>query len=249
LRILGAQVEVLPSVPSEDPRFFIKVAKTMAEEMGAFFVNQFYNIHNFLAHYETTASEIWEQTEGVIDAIVLSAGTGGTIAGCSNFLKEKNPNILCYLIDSPGSGVKYSLNNGELEMHKKSKEEKQNEQSTVLEGVGSSEIYLPLSKARLDGVFLGDDQLAIEMSHFLLNNEGIFVGPSAGLNVLGAVWMAKKLGPNHTIVTILTDGGRSYCSKTFDQDWLSEHRFQVQGMNASQILETYTYNRQTCGLH
>lgn len=162
------------------------MAEQRAKEFGAFLPNQFQSVPNFESHYQTTGPEIWEQTNGKVDAIVMASGTGGTLGGCSVFLKEKNPKIVSYLMDPPGSGVKWVPKDGGnnsltrsclvLVPELKTKEEKEKEGSSTMEGIGSSDVYLPLAKAQIDGVYQGDDQLGIEMTHFLLKHEGLFLG-------------------------------------------------------------------------
>eukprot|EP01126_Amoeba_proteus_P030336 TRINITY_DN30013_c0_g1_i3.p1 TRINITY_DN30013_c0_g1~~TRINITY_DN30013_c0_g1_i3.p1 ORF type:complete len:363 (-),score=90.48 TRINITY_DN30013_c0_g1_i3:663-1751(-) len=224
LRMLGAMVEVVPMVPSDHENFFWNVAQRRAKELNGLFTNQFDNPHNMQAHYETTGPEIWEQTYGTIDALVMGCGTGGTIGGCSKFLREKNPKIKVFLSDSQNSALKFSLNEEKNEIRitaKSPEEKKQTSKDSVIEGVGSGRVYFALEQLDLDGVLLVPDQIAVEMSHFLMKNEGFFVGGSSGLNVVGALWLAKHLGPGHTIVTVLTDTGHNYRNNSiFSSEWL-----------------------------
>ncbi len=206
MKDFGAEVTVVPAVPYTDPNHFMHLARKLAESTpGAFFTNQFDNSANALAHYHTTGPEVARQVGGVdkIDALCVMAGTGGTISGLTNYFKERNAKFKSYLIDCHGSGyANYVLSN----------EFKSDGLSTVLEGVGISRktANFELVKPLVDGVFWGSDREAIEMCYYLLKHEGLFVGPSAAMNVVGAVKLAKKLGPGHTILTVLCDGGDRY---------------------------------------
>jgi len=240
LQLLGATVETVPSVSIDDPKHFSKVAEQRAKEIeGGFFSNQFYNPHNLRAHYETTGPEFWNQTNGKLDAVIMATGTGGTIGGVSHFLKEKNKDILCYMIESLGTGVKFTVKDNIIVMDVKGQEEKDKEGGSSLEGIGSSKVYYPLSQAILDGVLRADDRIAIEMAHYLLKEEGLFLGGSAALNVVGAVWLACILGPGHTIATVLCDGGANYKSKMWNEQWLKDNNMTVQRTKASDFIASF----------
>jgi len=241
LKTLGATVEVVPSVPIDNPNHFSKVAQRRAEEIGAFFTNQFDNPHNEQAHYETTGPEIWSQTGGEIDVFVTAMGTGGTCSGVSRYLKEKTDKVKCYVIDPPGVGIKYSVEDSGIAVAAKTPEEKVGSASSILEGIGSGRVYHALNNIKIDGVFAGDDQIAIEMVHYLLKHEGLFVGGSSGLNVTGALWAAKQLGPGHTIVTILCDTGHNYKRDSiYSADWLATKNIQLTRTTVAEFLEAYT---------
>ncbi len=213
LRTLGAEVELTPPVPFANPQNYYHVAKQRAEELSnSFWANQFENTANADAHYSTTAPEIWRQTGGEIDGIVMSAGTGGTIGGVTQYLKEKNPQIATYLIDPTGSGLYSFVTTGQFKA----------EGSSITEGIGINRETANFHRSRLDGAFRGTDQEVIEMAQYLLKREGLFVGSSAALNVVGAMRLAQKLGKNKTIVTILCDGGSRYQSRMFNDRWLAE---------------------------
>ncbi|MEE3716221.1 cysteine synthase A [Tumidithrix elongata RA019] len=213
LRTLGAEVELTPPVPFADSRNYYHVARQRAEELeNAFWANQFENLANAESHYQTTAPEIWRQSGGAIDGVVMSSGTGGTIGGVTAYLKEQNPKIATYLIDPPGSGLYSFVTTGELKA----------EGNSITEGIGINRETANFRRAKLDGAFQGSDQEVIEMAHFLLKHDGLFIGSSAALNVVGAVRLARQLGAGHTIATILCDGGGRYQSRMFNAEWLAE---------------------------
>lgn len=213
LRTLGAEVELTPPVPFANPQNYYHVAKARAEAIpNAFWANQFENTANADAHYYTTAQEIWQQTNKEIDGIVMAAGTGGTIGGVTQYLKEQNSQIATYLIDPTGSGLYSFVTTGEFKA----------EGSSITEGIGINRETANFQRSKLDGAFRGTDQEVIEMAHYLLRQEGLFLGSSAALNVVGAMRLAQKLGTNKTIVTILCDGGGRYQSRMFNNSWLAE---------------------------
>lgn len=212
LRTLGAEVRPVPAVPYRDPNNYVKLSGRVAEEMeNAIWANQFDNLANRQAHYETTGPEIWEQTDGTIDAWVAATGTGGTYAGVSMFLKEKNPNIKCVLADPMGSALYHYFKSGELKI----------EGSSVTEGIGTSRITSNLEGAPVDDAICIDDHEVIRVIYQLLEKDGLFMGGSVGINVGAAVALAKQLGPGHTIVTVLCDGGARYQSRLYNREWLA----------------------------
>lgn len=212
LRTLGAEVRPVPAVPYKDPNNYVKLSGRIASEMeNAIWANQFDNLANRQAHYETTGPEIWEQTDGKIDAWVAATGTGGTYAGVSMFLKSKNPNIRCVLADPMGSSLYSYFKTGELK----------SEGSSVTEGIGTSRVTANLEGAPVDDAIQVDDSEALRIIYQLLHQDGLFMGGSVGINVGAAVALAKKLGPGHTIVTVLCDGGARYQSRLFSQEWLA----------------------------
>jgi cysteine synthase len=218
LRTLGAEVRPVPAVPYRDPNNYVKLSGRIAEEMeNAIWANQFDNLANRRAHYETTGPEIWSQTDGKIDAWVAATGTGGTYAGVSMFLKEKNPNIRCVLADPMGSALYSYFKMGELK----------SEGSSVTEGIGTSRITANLEGAPVDDAIQIDDREALRVIYQLLNKEGLFMGGSVGINVGAAVALAKQLGPGHTIVTVLCDGGARYQSRLFNPEWLASKGLSV----------------------
>lgn len=213
LRTLGADVELVPPAPFKNEGNYYHVARRKAEATpGAFWANQFENPANADAHYRTTGPEIWRQTNGAIDGVVMAAGTGGTIGGVTSFLKEQRASIACFLIDPPGSGLYSYVTHGTIA----------SEGSSITEGIGIMRLTENFRRARLDGAFQGSDRQMVEMAHFLLRSDGLFVGSSAALNCVGAVKLARALGPGKTIVTMICDGGGRYQSRLFDEAWLAE---------------------------
>lgn len=213
LRTLGAEVELTNPAPFSSPENYYHVAQKRAEQIeNSFWANQFENIANSEAHYQTTAPEIWRQSGGELDGVVMSSGTGGTIGGVTAYLKEQNPKIATYLIDPTGSGLYSYLTTGEFKA----------EGNSITEGIGINRATANFNRAKLDGAFRGTDQQVIEMSQYLLKHDGLFVGSSAALNVVGAVKLARKLGKGHTIATILCDGGGRYQSRMYNPQWLAE---------------------------
>lgn len=190
---------------------------------GGFFADQFENLANFRAHYEGTGPEIWEQTEGKLHAFVAAAGTGGTVAGISQFLKEKNANIKCFLIDPPGSGLFNRVTRGVMYSKEEAEGKRlRNPFDTITEGIGINRLTQNFMLARLDGAFRGTDKEAVEMSRYLLKTDGIFLGSSSAMNCVGAVRAAQALGPGHTIVTILCDSGMRHLSRFYKAEYLSQ---------------------------
>ncbi|KAK7299934.1 hypothetical protein RJT34_10763 [Clitoria ternatea] len=190
---------------------------------GGYFADQFENLANFRAHYEGTGPEIWEQTNGSLDAFVAAAGTGGTVAGVSRFLQEKNPNIKCFLIDPPGSGLFNKVTRGVMYTKEEAEGRRlKNPFDTITEGIGINRITKNFGMAKLDGAFRGADREAVEMARFLLKNDGLFLGSSSAMNCIGAVRVAQAIGPGHTIVTILCDSGMRHLSKFYNAEYLSQ---------------------------
>ncbi|HEY9621165.1 MAG TPA: cysteine synthase A [Crinalium sp.] len=213
LRTLGAEVRTVPAVPYRDPNNYVKLSGRIAAEMeNAIWANQFDNLANRQAHYETTGPEIWEQTDGKVDVWVAATGTGGTYAGVALFLKDKNPNVKCILADPHGSGLYSYAKTGDIQL----------EGSSVTEGIGNSRVTANMENVPIDDAIRIDDQEALRIIYQLLRKDGLFMGGSVGINVGAAVAIAKQLGPGHTIVTVLCDGGARYQSRLFNPDWLSE---------------------------
>jgi cysteine synthase A len=211
LRALGAEVRLVPAVPYRDPNNYVKLSGRIAAEMeNAVWANQFDNLANRQAHYETTGPEIWTQTDGTIDAWVTSTGTGGTYAGVAMFLKEKNPDIKCVVADPMGSGIYSYIKTGEIKI----------EGNSITEGIGNSRITANMEGAPADDAIQINDREAIRVVYQLLRKDGLFMGGSTGINVAAAVTLAKQMGPGHTIVTILCDSGSRYQSRIFNPEWL-----------------------------
>lgn len=195
-----------------------------SDSKGGFFADQFENLANYRAHYECTGPEIWKQTKGNLHAFVAAAGTGGTIAGVSRYLKEKNRSIKCFLMDPPGSGLFNKVTRGVMYTKEEAEGKRlKNPFDTITEGIGINRVTKNFMMAELDGAYRGSDREAVEMSRFLLKNDGLFVGSSSAMNCVGAVRVAQDLGPGHTIVTILCDSGMRHLSKFFNEQYLADH--------------------------
>lgn len=212
LRTLGAEVRTVPAVPYKDPNNYVRLSGRIAAELdNAIWANQFDNLANRRAHYETTGAEIWAQTEGKVDVWVAATGTGGTYAGVAMYLKEKNPAIKCVLADPLGSALYSYVKTGET----------QSEGNSITEGIGNSRVTANLEGAPTDDAIQVDDTEAVRVIYQLLERDGLFMGGSVGINVGAAVALAKRMGAGHTIVTVLCDGGSRYQSKLFNRSWLS----------------------------
>jgi cysteine synthase A len=212
LKTLGAEVRAVPAVPYKDPNNYVKLSGRIAAEMeNAIWANQFDNLANRRSHYETTGREIWEQTDGKVDAWVTATGTGGTLAGVAMYLKEKNPTIKTVLADPMGSGLYSYIKTGEITI----------EGSSITEGIGNSRVTANLEGAPIDDAIRVDDPECVRVVYQLLREEGLFLGGSTGINVAAAIALAKQLGPGHTIVTILCDSGTRYQSRLFNREWLA----------------------------
>lgn len=213
LRTLGAQVRPVPAVPYKDPNNYVKLSGRIAEEMeNAIWANQFDNLANRQAHYETTGPEIWQQTNGNVDAWVAATGTGGTFAGVSLFLKEKNPQIKSIVADPMGSGLYSYVKTGEITT----------EGNSITEGIGNSRITANMQGVPIDDAIQIDDKEAVRVIYQLLEKDGLFMGGSVGINVAAAVALAKEMGPGHTIVTVLCDSGSRYQSRLYNREWLAQ---------------------------
>ena len=212
LRMLGAEVHPVPAVPITDPQHYTFQARDHAKKLSnAVWTNQFDNIHNRLAHYETTGPEIYQQTNGKLDAFVCATGTGGTLAGTGKYLKEISQNkIKIFLADPPGSVLYSYVTNGKLER----------EGSSITEGIGQGRITDNLAGTQFDGAVRIDDTRTIQTVYRLLKDEGLYIGASSALNVVAAGDVARKLGPGHTIVTIICDGAARYQTRLFSKKWL-----------------------------
>lgn len=212
LRTLGAEVRTVPAVPYKDPNNYVKVSGRLAAEMdNAIWANQFDNLANRLAHYETTGPEIWAQTDGKVDGWVAATGTGGTFAGVSLFLKEKNPQIKSVVADPMGSGLYSYVKMGKIIP----------EGNSITEGIGNSRITANMENVTIDDAIQIDDPEALRVVYQLLRKDGLFMGGSVGINVGAAVTLAKEMGPGQTIVTVLCDSGSRYQSRLFNAEWLA----------------------------
>lgn len=213
LRILGADVRPVPAKPYKDPGNYQHVARRLAEEMdNAVYAGQFDNTANRDAHFRTTGPELWRDTDGRLDAFVAATGTGGTLAGVSRYLKERDERVHIVLNDPPGSALWHWVKHGEL---------KAVGGGSITEGIGTSRVTRNLEGTAIDDAVMPGDQEAVDMVYRLLREEGLFLGGSSGLNVAAAVQVARDLGPGHTIATVLCDSGARYQSRLFDRDWLA----------------------------
>lgn len=209
---LGAEVRPIPAVPYKDPNNYVKLSGRVAAELeNAIWANQFDNLANRRAHYETTGPEIWTQTDGKIDAWTAATGTGGTFAGVALYLKEQNPVIKCVVADPLGSGLYSYIKTGEINI----------EGNSITEGIGNGRVTANMEGAPADDAIQIDDKEALRVVYQLLRKDGLLMGGSTGINVGAAVALAKQLGPGHTIVTILCDSGSRYQSRIFNPEWLA----------------------------
>ena len=225
LRLCGADLREIPAVPYKDPNNYVKYSGRLAEELnesdpnGAVWANQFDNVANRQAHIETTGPEIWEQTDGQLDGFICSVGTGGTLAGTGMYLKERNPDIRIGLADPLGAALYSFYTTGELSSWGDS----------ITEGIGQGRITANLENFKVDHAFQVPDEEALPICFSLLQDEGLCLGGSSGINVAGAIRLAKELGPGKTIVTILCDGGTRYQSKLFNPSFLRSKNLPVPG--------------------
>ena len=218
LRLCGADLRQVPAVPYKDPNNYVHVSSRLAEELaesepnGAIWARQFDNVANRNGHYETTGPEIWHQTDGKVDGFICAVGTGGTLAGVATYLKERNKDVVIGLADPMGSALYHYYKHGELKA----------ESTSISEGIGQGRVTGNLEGVEIDVPYQITDEEAIPITFDLLKHDGFCVGLSSGINVAGALRLAKELGPGHTIVTMLCDYGTRYQSKLFNPAFLRE---------------------------
>ncbi len=223
LRLIGCELKLVPALPYSNPGNYIRQSQQIAEDLskthenGVLWANQFDNVANQMSHYNSTGPEIWGQTEGKVDAFTCAVGTGGTLSGTGLFLKEKNKNIKIALSDPFGSGLYNYYQNGEIKA----------DGNSITEGIGQGRITKNLENCPLDLSFRISDNDALTIIFNLLKDEGLFLGGSSGINVAGAIQLAKELGPGHTIVTILCDSGQRYQSKIWNPEFLKSKNLVV----------------------
>jgi len=223
LKRLGAELIEVDAVPYSDPKNYIKISKKIADELnkknenGAYWANQFDNTINTEAHIKTTAEEIWSQTAGSVDGFTCAVGTGGTLAGVSIGLKNKNKNIKIALSDPMGSSLYSYVKENKLE----------SSGNSITEGIGTARITNNFDKALVDEAFQTDDIEALNLVYDLIEKQKIVLGGSSGINIAGAIKLAKKMGPGKTIVTILCDHGKRYASKIFNKDFLKSKNLPI----------------------
>ena len=223
LRLIGADVREVPAVPYKDPGNYVHVSERLAKELaenaphGALWANQWDNVANRDAHFRTTGPEIWDQTDGKVDGFICAVGTGGTLGGVSMALKERNKGAVMGLADPMGAALYNYYKHGELKA----------EGSSITEGIGQGRVTANLEDAVVDEAYQISDADAVSQVFDLLEHEGLCLGGSSGINVAGAIRLAKDMGPGHTIVTILADAGTRYQSKLFNPRFLREKNLPV----------------------
>ena len=224
LRMCGAELVEVPAVAYNNPNNYQHVGRRLAEQLkkteksGVIFADQWNNPDNRKAHYVSTGPEIWTQTDGKVDGFICSIGTGGTIAGVSTFLREKKKNIMIGVADPHGAGMFNLFAHGEA---------KATEGGSITEGIGLSRMTPIIADIKVDKPYLISDEEAVPIIFDLLEHEGLCLGGSSGINVAGAIRLAKDLGPGHTIVTVLADYGTRYQSKLFNPDFLRSKNLPV----------------------
>jgi len=217
IRLLGAELVEVPAVPYKNPNNYVRYSGRLAEALariepnGAIWANQFDNVANRRAHYETTANEIWEQTGGRIDGFCCAVGSGGTLGGISDRLKELNPKVRIALADPHGAALYSYYKTGELKA----------EGSSITEGIGQGRITKNLENVAVDDAYLIDDAEALDILFRLVQEEGLCLGGSSGVNIAGAIGLARDLGPGSTVVTMLCDHGNRYLSKLYNPEFLA----------------------------
>ena len=218
LRLCGAELKEVPALPFKDPNNYVHVAERLGAELaaseanGAFYANQWDNLSNRNAHIRSTGPEIWTDTGGKVDGFTCAIGTGGTLAGIAMYLKDQNKDIVPAVSDPPGAAMYEYFKNGELK----------SEGSSITEGIGQGRITGNIEGAPIDDAYRIEDSESVQMCFDLLKDEGLCLGASSGVNVAGAIRMAKEMGPGKTIVTLLCDSGTRYMTKLYNPKFLRE---------------------------
>jgi cysteine synthase A len=210
LRLCGADLRLIPAVPYSNSGHYARYSGRLAEELGAFWANQFDNVANRDGHYRTTGPEIWEQTDGKVDGFTCAVGSGGTLGGVARALKERNPGVKIALSDPMGAALYNWFTRGELTA----------EGDSITEGIGQVRVTKNLEGTPIDMAYQITDEEALPVLFDLIEHEGLVLGGSSAINIVGAMRLARDLGPGKTIVTILADGGQRYQSKLFNPDFL-----------------------------
>ena len=224
MRLCGAELVEVPALPFANPNNYQHVGRRLAEELrkteknGVIFADQWNNLDNRKAHYVSTGPEIWEQTGGKIDCFICSVGSGGTLAGVSTYLKEKNKAVTIGVADPRGAAMFNYFDHGEAKV---------TEGGSITEGIGLARVTAIVEQMKVDKAYLIPDEEAVPIVFDLLEHEGLCLGGSSGVNVAGAIRLAKDLGPGHTIVTLLCDGGARYHSKLFNPEFLRAKKLPV----------------------
>ena len=224
LRGMGAEVIIIPPAPYPSPENYRIIAGEVAKKEGAYYINQFENESNYQAHYRTSGPEIWEQTDHKVNGFACAIGSGGTLAGVSLFLKEKNPAIQIGCVDPAGSAMNNYFNTGVAQV---------SPGDSITEGIGQGAVTANVRPCRVDQCHQLDDQVIVNMVHYIVKKEGIFLGSSSGANLCAAYLLAKKMGPGNRIVTILCDSGQKYVSKIYSPEFLSSRNLKINGDAAS----------------
>lgn len=212
LRLCGADLRLVPAVPYKNPDNYVRYSGRLAEELGAFWANQFDNTANRDGHYRTTGREIWEQSGGTVTAFTCAVGTGGTLAGVSQALKERDASVTCVLTDPMGSALFHWIKDGELK----------SEGTSITEGIGQGRVTANLENLMVDDAQQVTDEEALDVLFNLIQHDGLVLGGSSGINVAGAIKLGRRLGPDAVVATILCDGGARYQSKLFNPAFLAE---------------------------
>jgi cysteine synthase A len=212
IKIFGAELIEVDAAPYSNPNNYVRYSGRLAEETGAFWANQFDNVANRAAHIEGTGPEIWEQTDGKIDGFICAVGSGGTLGGVSMYLKSQNSKIQIGLADPMGAALYEYYKYGELA----------SSGTSITEGIGQGRITANLEGVQIDHAFQVTDEEWLPVVFDLLKNEGLVMGGSTGVNIVGAIKLARELGPGKTIVTVLCDYGNRYASKIFNPEFLRE---------------------------
>jgi cysteine synthase len=232
LRLCGAELVEVPALPYSNPNNYQHVAKRLADQLrknepnGVLFADQWNNLDNAKAHYVSTGPEIWEQTGGKVDGFICAIGTGGTLAGTSAFLRERNKDAVIGVADPRGAAMYEWFKHGDV---------KATPGGSITEGIGLGRVTPIIKQAKVDQAYVIPDEEAVPVIYELLEHEGLCLGGSSGINVAGAIRLARELGPGHTIVTVLCDSGNRYQSKLFNPafmrsknlpvpEWLERHR-------------------------
>ncbi len=224
LRLCGAELVEVPAVPYSNPNNYQHIGRRLADELrksepnGVLYADQWNNLDNRKAHYVSTGPEIWQQTDGKVDGFICAIGTGGTIAGVSTYLREKKPGIVIGVADPKGAAMYNLFAHGQA---------KASEGGSITEGIGLGRVTALIEDIKVDNPYLVPDEEAVPIIFDLLEHEGLCMGGSTGINVAGAIRLAKDMGPGHTIVTILADYGTRYQSKLFDPQFLRSKRLPV----------------------
>jgi cysteine synthase A len=226
LRLCGAELVEVPALPFSNPNNYQHVGRRLAEDMkktgknGVIFADQWNNLDNRKAHYVSTGPEIWEETSGKIDGFICAVGTGGTLAGVSSFLRDKKKDIVIGVADPRGAAMYNLFAHGEV---------KASDGGSITEGIGLGRVTPIIEDLKVDKPYLIPDEEALPLIFDILEHEGLCLGGSSGINIAGAIRMAKDLGPGHTVVTVLADGGARYQSKLFNPDFLRSKKLPVPG--------------------